>query len=62
VTALLIPLMTSVVVRSYGWMILLASTGPVNATLLATGAVSRPIQLLFTPTESSSRWPRSCCP
>ena len=50
VTALLIPLMTSVVVRSYGWMILLASTGLVNATLLATGAVSRPIQLLFTPT------------
>ena len=50
VTALLIPLMTSVVVRSYGWMILLASTGVVNATLVATGVVSRPIQLLFTPT------------
>ena len=31
VTVLLIPLMTSVVVRSYGWMILLASTGVVNA-------------------------------
>jgi putative spermidine/putrescine transport system permease protein len=50
VTALLIPLMTSVVVRSYGWMILLASTGVVNASLVATGIVSRPIQLLFTPT------------
>jgi putative spermidine/putrescine transport system permease protein len=50
VTALLIPLMTSVVVRSYGWMILLASTGVVNASLVAAGIVSRPIQLLFTPT------------
>ena len=49
-TALLIPLMTSVVVRSYGWMILLASTGVVNASLVAAGIVSRPIQLLFTPT------------
>mgnify|MGYP003693906771 CR=1 FL=1 len=34
-TALLIPLMTSVVVRSYGWMILLASTGVVNMLLAA---------------------------
>ena len=50
VTALLIPLMTSVVVRSYGWMILLASTGVVNASLVAAGIVSRPIQFLFTPT------------
>lgn len=49
VTVLLIPLMTSVVVRSYGWMILLASTGVVNAALVGTGLVSRPIQLLFTP-------------
>jgi putative spermidine/putrescine transport system permease protein len=49
VTGLLIPLMTSVVVRSYGWMILLASTGVVNATLVGAGLVERPIQLLFTP-------------
>lgn len=49
VTVLLIPLMTSVVVRSYGWMILLASTGVVNATLVGAGLVSRPVQLLFTP-------------
>lgn len=49
VTVLLVPLMTSVVVRSYGWMILLASTGLVNKLLLATGLVARPLQLLFTP-------------
>jgi putative spermidine/putrescine transport system permease protein len=49
VTVLLIPLMTSVVVRSYGWMILLASTGVVNTLLLATGLMARPLQLLFTP-------------
>jgi len=49
ITALLIPLMTSVVVRSYGWMILLASNGPVNKILLALGLVDRPLQLLFKP-------------
>ena len=49
VTALLIPLMTSVVVRSYGWMILLASTGVVNMLLVGTGLLARPVQLLFTP-------------
>ena len=41
----LIPLMTSVVVRSYGWMILLANNGVVN-TLLAALQLPR-AQLMF---------------
>ncbi len=49
ITVLLIPLMTSVVVRSYGWMILLASSGPINKLLLGLGIVDRPLQLLFKP-------------
>ncbi len=49
ITVLLIPLMTSVVVRSYGWMILLATSGPINKLLLALGIVDRPLQLLFKP-------------
>ena len=47
VTLLLVPLMTSVVVRSYGWMILLANNGLVNKTLLALGVTTTPVQLLF---------------
>jgi putative spermidine/putrescine transport system permease protein len=47
VTCLLVPLMTSVVVRSYGWMILLANSGLVNQALLALGLVETPVQLLF---------------
>jgi putative spermidine/putrescine transport system permease protein len=39
--------MTSVVVRSYGWMILLANSGLVNEALLALGLVDTPVQLLF---------------
>lgn len=49
VTILLIPLMTSVVVRSYGWLILLAGSGPINKALLALGVVDQPLQLLFKP-------------
>jgi putative spermidine/putrescine transport system permease protein len=50
VTLLLIPLMTSVVVRSYGWMILLAGNGLVNTVLVGAGLVDRPVQLLFNTT------------
>jgi putative spermidine/putrescine transport system permease protein len=49
ITVLLIPLMTSVVVRSYGWMILLATSGPINKLLLALGLIDKPLQLLFKP-------------
>jgi len=50
VTLLLVPLMTSVVVRSYGWMILLANNGLVNKTLLALGVTRTSVQLLFNTT------------
>jgi putative spermidine/putrescine transport system permease protein len=50
VTLLLVPLMTSVVVRSYGWMILLANNGLINKALLALGLTSAPVQLLFNTT------------
>ncbi len=41
------PLLVSVVVRTYGWLILLASQGLVNTTLRAVGAISEPLSLLF---------------
>jgi putative spermidine/putrescine transport system permease protein len=50
ITAVLIPLMTSVVVRSYGWMILLASNGLINKLLLFLGISDQPVQMMFTTT------------
>lgn len=50
ITAILIPLMTSVVVRSYGWMILLASSGLVNKLLLFLELSDVPLQMMFTTT------------
>lgn len=41
------PLMISVVVRTYGWMILLSNQGLINTTLLRLGLVDEPVRLLF---------------
>lgn len=41
------PLLVSVVVRTYGWFILLANQGLVNTTLRATGVITEPLSLLF---------------
>jgi putative spermidine/putrescine transport system permease protein len=48
IAATLIPLMTSVVVRSYGWTILLSNSGIINDMLAAAGLPR--IKLLFTMT------------
>ena len=44
------PLLVSVVVRTYGWMILLAGTGLVNTLLRRLGVIDQPISLLFNMT------------
>ncbi|SEH02108.1 putative spermidine/putrescine transport system permease protein [Nonomuraea solani] len=40
------PLLTSVVVRTYGWVVLLSGNGVVNKALVATGLRDQPAQLL----------------
>ncbi|WP_346891138.1 ABC transporter permease [uncultured Roseibium sp.] len=42
------PLMTGVLVRNFGWMIIVALNGPLNEVLLALGIIERPLRLLFT--------------
>jgi putative spermidine/putrescine transport system permease protein len=44
-----LPLLVSVVVRSFGWMVLLGRQGSVNRLLAALGLIDRPLQLLYTP-------------
>jgi putative spermidine/putrescine transport system permease protein len=44
------PLLTSAVVRTFGWMILLGNSGFVNRCLIATGLVHNPIKFMYTPT------------
>jgi putative spermidine/putrescine transport system permease protein len=43
----LLPLLTSAVVRTFGWMILLANNGFINRTLLDLGVIGAPIRLMY---------------
>jgi len=45
--AILSPLLVGIVVRCYGWMILLADRGLVNATLVDRGWIARPLPLMY---------------
>jgi putative spermidine/putrescine transport system permease protein len=47
---LLLPLVTSVTVVAYGWLILLGQQGLVNTLLLALGLTDAPVRLMFTET------------
>ncbi len=42
------PLMSGVIVRTYGWIVLLGSEGLINSTLRWTGVIERPLQLMNT--------------
>lgn len=41
------PLLVGIVVRSYGWTILLGNAGVINATLQGLGLIERPLPLMY---------------
>lgn len=45
---ILVPLLTSVVVRTFAWIVLLSREGVVNSALLSLGIIGAPVQLLHT--------------
>ena len=47
---LVVPLLTSVLVRSFAWIALLEDGGPVNDLIGMTGLVDGPVQLLYNQT------------
>jgi ABC-type spermidine/putrescine transport system permease subunit I len=48
--AILIPLWTSLLVRSFAWMVLLQDNGIVNDFLIWTGVISEPLPLIYNRT------------
>ncbi len=42
------PLMIGVLIRNFGWMIVISVDGPLNRALLTLGIIDRPLRLLFT--------------
>jgi putative spermidine/putrescine transport system permease protein len=47
---IILPFWTSVLVRTYAWMVLLGRRGLVNTVLIQTGLVEQPVNLLFNTT------------
>jgi len=45
--AVLIPLLTSAVVRTFGWMVLLSNNGFLNKSLMGLGILSSPLPLMY---------------
>ncbi len=43
-----LPMMVGIVVRAYGWIVILGREGLLNSGLLAIGAISGPIRFLYT--------------
>ena len=48
VFVVILPLLTSVVVRTFAWIVILGRQGILNKTLLAVGLIDEPVRLLFT--------------
>ena len=44
----LLPLLTSVVVRTFAWIVILGRQGIINATLQSLGLIDAPLKLLYT--------------
>lgn len=45
---IIVPYFTSIIVRTYAWMVLLGRNGLINQTLVATGISDQPLDLLYT--------------
>jgi putative spermidine/putrescine transport system permease protein len=50
IAALFLPVSLSVIVKAFGWTILLRSDGVVNRVLIALGVIDDPLRLIFTET------------
>jgi putative spermidine/putrescine transport system permease protein len=48
---LVAPLLTSIIMRTFGWSVILARNGVLNATLLSLGIIERPLRLLQGPSS-----------
>ncbi len=46
---ILLPLLTSAVVRTFAWIVILGRQGIINSALLDLGWIDAPLKLLYTP-------------
>ncbi|OAF10592.1 ABC transporter permease [Bradyrhizobium centrolobii] len=48
--AVLAPMLTGIVVRTFAWMTLLSDKGVINQTLISLGLISQPLKLMYSET------------
>jgi putative spermidine/putrescine transport system permease protein len=48
--AVLAPMLTGIVVRTFAWMALLSDKGVINQTLISLGLITQPLQLMYNET------------
>ncbi|MEX0755438.1 MAG: ABC transporter permease [Actinomycetota bacterium] len=46
---IILPFWTSLLIRTYGWIVLLNREGVVNEVLIGLGLIDRPLEVLYTP-------------
>lgn len=46
-TAVIAPMLTGIVVRTFAWMTILSDQGVINATLVGAGLISKPLPLMY---------------
>ena len=46
-TAVIAPMLTGIVVRTFAWMTILSDQGVINATLLGAGLIAKPLPLMY---------------
>jgi putative spermidine/putrescine transport system permease protein len=45
---IIVPLMMDIIVRAYGWIVLLSAGGLVNSVIIAAGLSEKPVKLIYT--------------
>jgi len=58
---IIVPYFTSVIVRTYSWMVLIGRNGIINQALLYLGVINEPLVLLYTKTGILIAWSMCCC-
>jgi ABC-type spermidine/putrescine transport system permease subunit I len=53
---ILIPLWTSVLVRTYAWIMILGRNGIINQTLIKLGVIGGPLKLIYNHLGLTSAW------
>jgi len=59
--AVIAPMLTGIVVRTFAWMTILQDKGVINTLLIQWGVIEKPLPLMYNESARSWRWSISTC-